>query len=338
MTGFAWGAGHSRLAGAAAGGGLAGAAIQNSLHVVVSLVPHKFCQWEHASLERHIFTDGSSSGSGTLRRVGWAVVAVDNLGNLKSVACGAVPVDVLTERCDLGCAPDHDGPAHNCAGTIATTNGPKCSGLWSQREKGSRLEQPFFAPTTRLLRSRSTATRRRQTCRQGGPLSCSDMETISQMCSQKRAPTHASRLCTWPKLIWPALPWPSKLCAGRPKRMWSCDHAAGATRWVLQGQRQGCAAQEQGQSGSEERRWQCQRQVRLPTGWRCSHPRGSRTTVNSTHAPSGGYCLQIARVLNQGGRAVDRPIVFCTKCGAVNWERAHALCRSCRQIPGGCAF
>ena len=46
-------------------------------------------------LEGHIFTDGSSSGSGALRRAGWAVVAVDELGNLKAAAFGAVPCDVL---------------------------------------------------------------------------------------------------------------------------------------------------------------------------------------------------------------------------------------------------
>ena len=46
------------------------------------------------------------------------------------------------------------------------------------------------------------------------------------------------------------------------------------------------------------------------------------------------HSLQIASVLDQGGRAVDRPIVFCTICGPVYWKRADALChqsqRGCR--------
>ena len=36
-----------------------------------------------------------------------------------------------------------------------------------------------------------------------------------------------------------------------------------------------------------------------------------------------------------GGRAVDNAIIFCAKCGAVYWERADALCRSCSGHPGG---
>ena len=46
-------------------------------------------------LEGHIFQDGSSAGSGALRRAGWAVVAVDHAGGLKAAAYGAVPSDVL---------------------------------------------------------------------------------------------------------------------------------------------------------------------------------------------------------------------------------------------------
>ena len=61
-------------------------------------------------------------------------------------------------------------------------------------------------------------------------------------------------------------------------RGWSDTLAASGQR--------GCAEQG-GQSTSEERRWQCQRQVRLPTVGAVSHPRGSRKTVSSTHALSG---------------------------------------------------
>ena len=43
----------------------------------------------------YVFTDGSSWSSGAVRRAGRAVVAVGDWGNLKSAACGAVPIDVL---------------------------------------------------------------------------------------------------------------------------------------------------------------------------------------------------------------------------------------------------
>ena len=46
-----------------------------------------------------------------------------------------------------------------------------------------------------------------------------------------------------------------------------------------------------------------------------------------------GHSLQLGRVFDSGGRALDRAIIFCAKCGAVYWERADALCRSCK-IPG----
>ena len=50
-----------------------------------------------------------------------------------------------------------------------------------------------------------------------------------------------------------------------------------------------------------------------------------------------GHSLQLGPVFDAGGRVLDRRIVFCAKCGAMYWERADALCRSCKQHPGGCA-
>ena len=50
-----------------------------------------------------------------------------------------------------------------------------------------------------------------------------------------------------------------------------------------------------------------------------------------------GHSLQLGHVFDAGGRALDRRIVFSAKCGAMFWERADALCRSCKQHPGGCA-
>ena len=50
-----------------------------------------------------------------------------------------------------------------------------------------------------------------------------------------------------------------------------------------------------------------------------------------------GHSLQVGHVFDAGDRALDRRIIFCAKCGALYWERADALCRSCKQHPGGCA-
>ena len=50
-----------------------------------------------------------------------------------------------------------------------------------------------------------------------------------------------------------------------------------------------------------------------------------------------GHSLQLGHVFDAGGRALDRRIIFCAKCGAQYWERADKLCRSCKQHPGGCA-
>ena len=83
--------------------------------------------------------DGLLEG-GALRRAGWAVVAVDDLGNLKAAAYGAVPCDMLPGQIS------RDGEDYaaamavlftmdpltlhiDCEGTIATVNGPKCKAL-----------------------------------------------------------------------------------------------------------------------------------------------------------------------------------------------------------------
>ena len=116
--------------------------------------PERACQvlWHNRHpdglLEGHSFTDGSSSGNGALRRAGWAAVAVDDAGNLKAAAYGAVPSDIL---------PGHlarDGEDYaaamaeqftldpltlyiDCEGTIATINGPKHKALGA-RGQGSQ--------------------------------------------------------------------------------------------------------------------------------------------------------------------------------------------------------
>ena len=146
-------------------------------------------------------------------------------------------------RCDFGWS-DHDGPAHPATARAPSRipTGRSVLAPWEPKGKGFTSGAAFFAPTTRLLRSRSTATRRRQTCRQGGPLLFRHGNNSADVFAKEGADTRKPPLHVAKTLSGPLFPWPSKLCAGQPKRMWSCDHAAGATRWVLQGQRQGCAA------------------------------------------------------------------------------------------------
>ena len=108
--------------------------------------PERHCQvfWHNRPpdglLEGHMFTDGSSTGSGALRRAGWAVVAVDDVGNLKAAAYGAVPSDLLPGQS----ARDGEDYAAamagqftldpltlyiDCEGTVATIHGPKHKAL-----------------------------------------------------------------------------------------------------------------------------------------------------------------------------------------------------------------
>ena len=107
-------------------------------------------------LEGHIFTDGSSSGNGALRRAGWAAVAVDDAGNLKAAAYGAVPSDVLSGQSA------RDGEDYAAAmagqftldpvtlfidweGTIATINGPKHKALGARGPRAHAWNRLLFS-------------------------------------------------------------------------------------------------------------------------------------------------------------------------------------------------
>ena len=136
----------------------------NSLHTAFFPTLPPFCQQVlskvHALfcglLEKHMFTDGSSSGSGALRRAGWAVVAVDDAGNLKAAAYGAVPSDVLPGQS----ARDGEDYAAamagqftldpltlyiDCEGTIATINGPKHKALGAQGPRAHVWNRLLFS-------------------------------------------------------------------------------------------------------------------------------------------------------------------------------------------------
>ena len=151
-------------------------------------------------LEGHIFTDGSSAGSVALRRAGWAVVAVDGLGNLKEAAYGAIPTDVVPGQRDgednaavmAGTITIDPLTLHiDCEGTIATINGPKRN-AWGAG--GPVSGAGFFAPTMRLGQFWSRATLLSATWRRGAPPTFSKGETMSLTPSQRREQTHTSLL------------------------------------------------------------------------------------------------------------------------------------------------
>ena len=218
----------------------------NSLHTAFSLAPSQILPaglrqhscpvlWHNRHpdglLEGHIFTNGSSSGSaagsGALRRAGWAVVAVDDLGNLKSAAYGAVPVDVLpeqTSRDGEDNAAAIAGPITmdpltlhiNCAGTIATIRGPKGKAVGA-KEKRAHV-------WSRLLCSHDEVKavkvkRPRDGGRRAGWALHPFVPTWKQFrgcVRREKVQTYTSHPFESRALCWASFPWPSKLPAGRP--------------------------------------------------------------------------------------------------------------------------
>ena len=137
----------------------------------------------HLGFWRHIFTDGSSSGSGALRRAGWAVVAVDGAGNLKA-ACGGVPSDVVPGQC----ARDGEDYAAamagqftldplmlyiDCEGTIATINGPKHKALGARGRRAHVWNRLLFSHDevrAVKVKGHAEAGRTSHWCRKGNDL------------------------------------------------------------------------------------------------------------------------------------------------------------------------
>ena len=169
--------------------------------------PERECQvfWHNrlpdGLLEGHTFTDGSSSGSGALRRAGWAVVAVDDVGILEAAAYGAVPSDVLPGQS----ARDGEDYAAamavqftldpltlyiDCEGTIATINGPKHKALGAQGSRAHVWNRLLFShDEVRAVKVKGHATERYAEA--GEFPTCAKGETTLQTPSQKKgADTH----------------------------------------------------------------------------------------------------------------------------------------------------
>ena len=179
--------------------------------------PERQCQvfWHNRPpdglLEGHIFTDTSSSGCGALRRAGWAVVAVDDVGNLKAAAYGAVPSDVLPGQS----ARDGEDYAAamaghitldpltlytDCEGTIATVSGPKHKALGAQGPRAHVWNRLLNShDEVKAVKVKGHATER--DVRWGALPTCSKGEMTLQTPSPKKGQTYTSLLFGSPRQL-----------------------------------------------------------------------------------------------------------------------------------------
>ena len=187
----------------------------------------------------HIFADGSSAGSGALRRAGWAAVAVDGLGNLKAAAYGAVPCDVFRGRhramartMQLRRQGKSRWTRSRCT-SIAKVPLPQ-STVQSARRRGQQTPTHMFGadywlPTTRSELSRSRGTPHSATWRLGCLPTVSKKEMTLPTFSPRKGLRCTSHLSASPRLWSPVLLWPCKLRAGQ-RRPTSCSgFGAGTT-------------------------------------------------------------------------------------------------------------
>ena len=169
--------------------------------------PERQCQvfWHNRPpdglLERHIFTDGSSCGSGALRRAGWAVVAVNDVGNLKAAAYGAVPSDLLPGQSA------RDGEDYAAAmagqftldpltlyidseGTIATINGPKHKALGARGPRAHVWNRLLFShDEVKAVKVKGHATQRDVEAGRTSHL-CKKGNDLADSFAKKGADTH----------------------------------------------------------------------------------------------------------------------------------------------------
>ena len=187
-------------------------------------------------------------------------------------------------------------------------------------------------PTTRSGQSRSRVMRQSAVWRRGRTSHlCRRRNDLADTFAKKRAATHTSLLFALPRQSLLVLPWPSKRHDGRPRR--TCWSGSGVER------HQGCCATLTVRAPRARLKRKRRKETAAPTSvcdW-LSLVVPTRLSQDSHLDPRTfrGHSLQMGRVFDSGGRAMDNAIVFCAKCGAVYWERADALCRRCREFPGG---
>ena len=284
-------------------------------------------------LEGHIFTDGSSSGSGVLRRAGWAVVAVDDVGNLKQ----AVPCDVLPGQSS------RDGEttlvlwqahvAYRLRRYHRDGQRAKVQSLGCRKAPSTRLEQATGShDEVRAVKVKGHATQRDVEAGRTSHLfkrgnDCADTFAKKGADTQNSAFRVAKTVVACASLAKQAARWAAEAHVLLRFRGWD-DTRAAAPRSRVRPPR------------ARLRRKRDKETAAPATGqvsdWlspivRSRFSRGSHLDPRTFK----GYSLQLGRVFDSVGRALDLAIIFCAKCGAVYWERADTLCRSCCGIPGG---
>ena len=147
----------------------------------------------------------------------------------------------------------------------------------------------------------------------------------------RKGQTHTSLLFGSPRQSLRVPLWPSKRRGGQ-RRPTFCSGSGVGTTPGLQRRDHGYGRHERDPHASGRRRLLRRLLVRCATGFSPSFPHSSRKTVSPRTFR--GHSLQLGRVFESGGWALDSAIIFCAKCGAVYLERADALCRGCSEIPG----
>ena len=191
----------------------------------------------------------------------------------------------------------------------------------------------FWFPTTRSRRSRSRVMRQSATWRRGELPTCAKGKRVCRHLRQERG--RHTQTCFSSRQDSRCVCFPGQASGtmggrgARSAQVQGLERHQGPQRDHGQGQR------ERDSSASDRRRL-----LRRLLGQVCdwlspSFP--TRFSQDSHLDPRTfrGHSLQLGRVFDSGGRALDNAIIFCAKCGAVYWERADALCRSCSEIPGG---
>ena len=322
----------------------------SSLHTEFSPVLPQFCQQVHSSGHAqfcgttspqtgfwvgHIFTDGSSSGCGALRRAGWAVVAVDDVGHFKAAAYGAVPSDVLSGQTsrdgedDAAATAGHTTPEPltlhiDCEGIIATVNGPKCRALGAGGPRAHVWSRLLVShDEVRAVKVKGHATERDVQAAHF-PSVQKEKRLCRHFCKERDRHTHkpafrvAKTVVACASLAKQAALWAAEAHVLLRFRGWN-DTRVAAARPRARLPRASAA---------------------LASGQVCdslSPIVPTRFSKDSLLDPRTfrGHSLQLGRVFDSGGRALDRAIIFCAICGAVYWERADAVCHSCSELPEG---
>ena len=288
-------------------------------------------------LEGHIFTDGSSSGSSALRRAGWAVVAVDDVGRMglcRATFCQGR----LLEMARTMQQPWQGTPLWIPSRCTSTAKVPSRQSMghsakfWAPGAVEHTSGTGFWFPTTRSGQSRSRATPRSATWRRSALPTCSKGETTMQTPLPRKEQTHRSLLFGSPRQSLLVSPWPSKRRGGQQSPRFA--QVQGLER------HQGCRSETTGKATASKTQAHeaGERCGGFRSGVRLAFSHRSLTLfARQSSRPSHVQRAQLAvgTSFRFWGRALDRAIIFCAECGPVFWERADALCRSCSELPGG---